>query len=74
MMQQIKKTILDTILKDRPYEIARNRKYDGYHRALKSMICKLFHEKTELGVSVNEQLAEELHKPVIKKIKRQKSL
>ena len=25
-----------------------------------------------MGISVNEQLAEELHKPVIKKIKRRK--
>ena len=29
-------------------------------------------KKTESGISVNKQLAEELHKPVIKKFKRRK--
>ena len=36
------------------------------------MVYKLFDKKTGSGVSVNEQLAEELHKPVIKKFKRRK--
>ena len=36
------------------------------------MVCKFFDRKTGSGISVNEQLAEELHKPVIKKIKRRK--
>ena len=31
-----------------------------------------FHMKTGSGISVNEQLAKELHKPVIKKFKRRK--
>ena len=57
---------------DRAYEIARNHKYHGYQRAFASMIYKIFDEKTGLEVSVNEELAEELHKPVIKKIKRRK--
>ena len=62
-----KRTISDKILKDRDYEIARNCKYDGYQRALASMFYTLFDEKTGSGISVNEQLAEEWHKPVIKK-------
>ena len=62
-----KRTISDKILKDRASEIARNGKYDGYQRALASMIYKFFDKKTRLGVSVNEKLAEELHKAVIKK-------
>ena len=33
-----KRTISDKILKDRAYEIARNRNYDGYQRALSNMI------------------------------------
>ena len=33
-----KRTISDNILKDRGYEIVRNHKYDGYQRALASMI------------------------------------
>ena len=54
-------------MKDRAYEIARNHKYDGYRRALTSMIYRFFDKKTGPGVSVNEKLAEELHKPVTKK-------
>ena len=50
------------------YEIARYCKYDGYQRALASMIYKCFEKKTGSGVNVNEQLAGELHKPLIKKI------
>ena len=42
-------------------------KFDGYQRALASMVYKFFYQKTETVVSVNEQLALELHKTVIKK-------
>ena len=59
-------------MKDRAYEIARNRKYDGYQRALASMVYKFFDKKTGSGASVNEQLAEEVHKQVTKKFKRRK--
>ena len=75
-----KRTISDKILKDRAYEIARNRNYDEYQRALASMVYELFDKKTgsgatatnKAGISVNEQLAKELHKPVTKKFKRRK--
>ena len=59
-------------MKDRANEIAKNRNYDGYQRALASMVYKFFDKKTGSGVSINEQLAEELHNPVIKKFKRRK--
>ena len=36
------------------------------------MAYKFFDKKTGSGVSVNEHLAEELNKPVIKKFKRRK--
>ena len=36
------------------------------------MIHKIFDKKTGSGISVNEQLAEEFHKPVIKLFKRRK--
>ena len=52
--------------------ITRNRKYDRYQRALTSMVYKFFDKKTVSRVSVNENLAEKLHKPVTKKIKRRK--
>ena len=57
-------------MKDGDYEIARNHNYDGYQTALASIVYKGFDKKTWSGVSVNEQLAEQLHKPVSKKIKR----
>ena len=57
-----KRTISDKILKDRAYEIARNRNYDRYQRALASMVYKSFDKETasraiatsKAGVSVNE--------------------
>ena len=67
-----KRSISDKILKDRAYEIAKNRNYDGYQRALASMVYKFFDKKTGSGISVNEPLAQELHKPVIKKFKKEK--
>ena len=62
--------IWDKILKDRAYKIARNCGYDGYQKALASKVYTLFDKKTGLGISANEQLAKELHKPIIKKFNR----
>ena len=59
-------------MKDRAYEIARNRKYDGYLRALATMVYKFFDKQTGSWMSINEKLAEELYKPVIKKFERRK--
>ena len=44
----------------------------GYQSALARMIFKVFGKKVGWRVSVNEKLAEELHKPIIKKTKRRK--
>ena len=51
-------------MKDRVNEIAINRNYDGYQKALASMVYKLFDKKTGSGLSVNAQLTKELHKPL----------
>ena len=59
-------------MKDRAFEIARNCKYNGYPRALAIMVYKYFDKKAGLGVSVNNKLAEELNKTVMKKLKRRK--
>ena len=40
--------------------------------ALARMVYKIFDKKIRSGVSVNKQLVEELHKPVIKKFKGRK--
>ena len=61
-----KRTISDKILNNRAYEIARNCNSEGYQKALASMVYNFFDKKTGLGVSVNEQLPEELHKPLTK--------
>ena len=49
-----KRTISDKILKDRAYEITRNHVYDGYQRALASMVYKCFDKKTASRICVNE--------------------
>ena len=36
------------------------------------MVCKFFDKKAGSAISVNEKLANELHKPVIKKIEKEK--
>ena len=48
-------------MKGRTYAVAINRNYDGYQRALTSMVCKCFDKKPGTRIRVNEQLAEELH-------------
>ena len=46
--------------------------YDDYQRALANMVYKLFNKKAGSKKSVNEQPAEQVHKPVTKKFKRRK--
>ena len=50
------------------------RTIDGYQRTLASISYTFFDEKTRSGISVNEQLADEWHTPVIKKIQNKKSI
>ena len=59
-------------MKDITYETARHPNFDGYQRELASMAYKIFDKKTGSEASVNKDLTEELHKPVIKKFKRRK--
>ena len=56
-----KGTIPDNMLKERAYEIARNCGYDGNQRALVSMVYRFFDKETASWISVDEQIAEELH-------------
>ena len=53
----------------------KNPKYDGYQEGLASMAYKFFDKKSKVGgVNIpsefNEQLAEELHKPIIINFKK----
>ena len=76
-----KRTIADKNLKNRASDIAKDPKYDRYQRGLASMVYKFFdkksvgsgakHVNTKL-IPLNEQLAEELHKPIIRKFKKRK--
>ena len=64
-----RRTASDKNLRD---NIAKNPKYDGYQRGLGSMVYKLFDKKSAGGgvnmpLEFNEQLAKELHKPIIRK-------
>ena len=69
----INAAISDNFLKDKAYEIVINPKHDGYQRGLVSVVYTLFDKNTGLGVTsktrenVTEVLAQESHKPVIKK-------
>ena len=45
----------------------------GYQRGLASMVYKFFEKKTGSEASINEELAQELHKPIINKFKRRKA-
>ena len=70
-----KRTQSDKVLRDKAFKIANNPKYDGYQRGLASMVDKFFDKKSSRSVIVNEpnyQLANELHKPIIRKFKKRK--
>ena len=72
----IKRTVADKILKNKAFHIAKDPKYDGYQRGLASMVYKFFDKKSKGSgakhIPQNQQLAEELHKPVIRKFKKRK--
>ena len=63
------------ILHDKAFNITRNPKYDQYQRGLASMVYKFFDKKTS-GSSIknenisNKELAEDLHKPIIRKFNK----
>ena len=83
-----KRTVADKILKNKAFDIAKDPKYDGYQRGLASMVYKFFDsnvaspDKKSVGcgakrvntkiIPQNEQLAEERHKPIIRKFKKRK--
>ena len=74
-----KRTVADKILKNKAFDIAKDPKYDGYQRGLASMVYKFLTQKLlhliknlkevvlNMLIPQNEQLAEELHKPISRK-------
>ena len=71
----VKRTQSDKVLRDNAFKIASDPKYDGYQRGLASMVYKFFDKKSSGSGIINEsnyQLANELHKPIIRKFKKRK--
>ena len=79
----VKRTQSDKVLKDKAFKIPSDPKYDGYQRGLASMVYKFFDKKSislnkssgsGIANEPNYQLENELHKPIIRKFKKRKSL
>ena len=77
----VRRTESDIVLKDKAFNTASDSKYDGYQRESAWIIYKLFDKKSaSLNKSsgsgtaneTNYQLANELHKRIIRKLKKQK--
>ena len=59
-------------MRDKTFNLAKNLKYDGFQRGLALMVYKFFDKKTfGRGIKnenmLNKELAEELHKLIIRK-------
>ena len=74
-----RRTASDKVLRDKSFNIAKNPKYGGYHRWLVSMVYKCFDKKykgSDVNTHANKspvnngKIAEELHKPIVKKSKK----
>ena len=71
-----RRTASDKALRNKAFNIAKNPKYDGYQGGLASMVYKFIDKKPKgSGVNIplefNEQLAKELHKPIIRNFKKE---
>ena len=67
-----KRTGSEKILRDKTFNVAKNPKYHGYQRGLASMVYRFFDRKfagsgIKNEITQNQQLAAELHKPIIRK-------
>ena len=70
-----RRTVFDKTWSDKTFNIAKNPKYDGYQTGLASVVYKLFDKKiSDSGIEneyiSNQESAEKLHKPVIRKFKK----
>ena len=68
-----RRTVADKVLRNKAFNVAKDPKYDGYQRGLAFMVYKFFDKKTAgsgiTSMPQNEQLAEELYKPIIRKFR-----
>ena len=71
------RTHSDKVLRDKAFESASNPKYDGSDRGLASMVYKFLYKKSAKDSGINsksnQQLVDELHKPVNGKFIRKKT-
>ena len=70
-----KRIASDKVLRNKAFNIAKNPRYDGYQGGLASIVYKCFDKKSKgSGVAMlqNEQLANELHKSIIRKFIKRK--
>ena len=77
-----KRTFADKVQRDKAFKVASDQKYDGYQRGLALMVYKLFDKKSQgssrplssasqvANNKENIQLADERHKPIIRKFKK----
>ena len=64
---------LSKVLRDKPFKIASDPKYDGYQRGLASTMHKFFDKKSSgsgVDAKPNYQLANELHRQINRKFNR----
>ena len=70
-----KRTQSDKVLRDKAFKIASNPNYDEYQRGLAAMLYMFFDKKSSGGAIrpvPNYQLANELHRQIIRTFKRRK--
>ena len=79
-----KRTAAENVLRDKAFKSASDHKYDGYQRGLASIVYTLFDKKSQgtvlpspsaLQIANNKeniQLADEPHKPIIRKFEKRK--
>ena len=70
-----RRTQSDKFLKNKTFEIESNPKYNAYQRGLASMVYKFFNQTSKgtgmkFEIKENQQLANELNKPIIRKFKK----
>ena len=66
-----RRTASDKIFRDKAFNLAKNPKYDGYQRGLASMVYKNDSGSDIKNENIsNKELAEELHKPIIRKFNK----
>ena len=68
-----KRTQSDKVLTGKAFKTASGPKYDGYQRGLASMLYKFFDKKSSgsgIATEPNYQLANELHRQIIRKLNR----